>query len=68
MPGHLQTTFYLLEDVDLCVAVWRGESCGRVRFLLALGLGRGLVEGVVRPRVVVALAVAGQVPMVRTQN
>ena len=58
----------LLEDVDFGVAVWRGESGGGVRFLLALCLGRGLVERVVRPGVVVALAVAGQVPMVRAQN
>ena len=60
--------FFLLEDVDFGVAVGRGEPGGGVRLLLALRLCGRLVEGVVRPGVVVALAVAGQVPMFWAQN
>ena len=58
----------LLEYVVLVVAICCGESACGVLFLRALCLGRGLVERVVRVGVVVALSVACQVPVVRTQN
>ena len=58
----------LLEDVDFGVAVGRGQPGGGVGLLLALRLCGLLVEGVVRPGVVVALAVARQVPMFGAQD